>query len=179
MTQLLLYIVFVVFLLGAAAVLLRRPRADSARKRHLSAIPAEFFPIHSRYFPQVRHALSAEDSRYLAGRGSPSVYRCWKKSLRHAGRLYLAGLREDFSRLNRLARLLSLYSPHLALRQEVELARLSLQFQFLYGLVFLWFLLDRPAADHLGQMAALIGSLGSRLEQAALALNVGSGALTP
>lgn len=179
MTQLALYVVAGLLLLGAAALLLHQPLAGRAGRRSRTAELSEFFPVHSRYFPQVRHALSSEDAEYLAGRGSPTVYRRWKKSLRHATRMYLAGLREDFSRLNRLARVLSLYSPQVRVRQEVELAWLNVQFQLLYGIVLWRFLLDRPTAGHFGQLASLIGSLGSRLEQAALALDVRSGTLTP
>jgi hypothetical protein len=179
MTELLLYIVGVVLLLAATALLLRRPRAGVAGTGAPPLMAAEFFPVHCRYFPQVRHALSPEDSAYLARRGLPAVHRRWKKSQRRASRLYLAGLREDFSRLNRLARLLALYSPQVRARQELELAWLNLQFQLLYGIVVCRFLLGRPAVGSFGRMAALIGSLGSRLEQAALSLDVGSGALTP
>jgi hypothetical protein len=93
--------------------------------------------------------------------------------------MYLAGLRDDFSRLNRLARVLARHSPQVRAGQEVELLRLNLRFQFLYGIVLLRFLLGRPAANRLEQMAALIGSLGSRLEQAALAPQMSSGAVTP
>lgn len=179
MTEFVLYIVAVVLLLGVAALLLRRPRAGLALGNRPPALSPEFFPVHCRYFPQMRHAVSAEDSAYLAGRGSPAVYRRWKRSVRRATRLYLAALREDFSRLNRLARLLSLYSPQVRVRQEVELAGLNVRFQVLYGMVWCRCLLGRPAAGSFGRMASLIGTLGSRLEQAALALDVGPGALTP
>jgi hypothetical protein len=127
----------------------------------------------------MRHALSLDDAAWLAGRSSPAIYRPWKKAVRRAGRMYLVGLSEDFARLNRLARLVSLYSPQVRARQEAELLRLNLRFQLLYRMVLLRFWLGQPAVGNLGQMASLIGSLGSRLEQAALTLNVPSGALTP
>lgn len=179
MTEFVLYIAAVVLLLAVAALLLRRPRVGLALENRPPALSPEFFPVHCRYFPQMRHAVSADDCVYLAGRGSPAVYRRWKKSVRRATRLYLAALREDFSRLNRLARLLSLYSPQVRLRQEVELAWRNVQFQMLYGLVWCRFLLGRPAVGSFGRMASLIGTLGSRLEQAALALDVDPSALTP
>jgi hypothetical protein len=179
MIQLLLYIGFAVLVLGAAAILLRRPRAGLLRETGGSAVPVEFFPVHCRYFFQMRHAFSGEDAAYLARRGSPDVCRRWRKAVRRARRTYLAALREDFSRLNRLARLLALYSPQVQARQEAELLLLNLHFQLFYAIVLLRFWLGRPSADPVGQIASLIGSLGSRLEQAALALNVPSGALTP
>ena len=88
------------------------------------------------------------------------------------------GLREDFARLNRLARLLSRYSPQVKARQEAELLWLDLRFQFLYEMVVLRILLGRPASEDLGRMASLIGSLGSRLEQAALSLDLPAGVIS-
>lgn len=179
MTQSALYILAGFLLLGATVLLLRRPRARSATRSGRPASPAEFFPIHCRYFPQVRHALSCEDAPYLAGRATRAVYRRWRKGVSRAGRMYLAALRDDYTRLNRLARLISLYSPQVRVRQEAELIRLNLQFQLLYAVVLWRFLLGLPAGHRLEQMASIIGSLGSRLEQAALAPEISSGAVTP
>jgi len=179
MTESVLYFLAVLLVLGASGLLLRRPRAGASPLSRTHASTLEFFPIHCRYFPQVRHALSSEDAPYLAAHTSPGVYRRWRKSIRRAGRSYLAALREDFSRLNRVARVVALYSSQVNFRQEVDLFRLNLRFQLLYGIVLSRFLLGLPAGDRLGQMASLIGSLGSRLEQAALAPDISSGALTP
>jgi len=178
MTQVAFYLVAVLLLLGATALLLRPPRKGRAAQRSRPAVPSEFFPVHCRYFPQVRMALSSDDALYLAGRASAPVRRQWKKCRRRAGRLYLQGLREDFARLNRLARLLSRYSPQVKARQEAELLRLHLRFQFLYQVTVFRILLGRPAAEDLGRMASLIGSLGSRLEQAALSLDLPAGVIS-
>jgi len=135
MPALVLYLVAAILLGGVIALLLRPRHPAGAGEPCTPASSAEFFPVHCRYFPQVRHALSREDAPYLTGRGSPVVYRRWRKAIRRAGCLYLAGLREDFSRLNRLARLLSLYSAQVRVGQEAELFRLNLYFQLLYGIV--------------------------------------------
>ena len=176
MFELVLYIAGGAVIVLALVLLLRRPRVQLGGG--LSA-PAEFFPIHSRYFPQVCHALCWEDAPYLSGRGSRPVYRRWRKSIRRAGRMYLSGLREDFSRLNRLARHLALHSPQVRARQQAELFRLNVHFQFLYSLVLWKFLIRQPGGQRLEQMAALIGSLGSRLEQATLTPEATTGAFTP
>jgi len=93
--------------------------------------------------------------------------------------MYLAGLRQDFARLNGLARLVSVHSPKVKARQEGELLLLNLRFQILYGMVVFRILLGWPAAEDMGRMAAIIGGLGSRLEQASLALDFPAGAITP
>src|SRR5271168_1160065 len=178
MTQLVLYIAAGLLLLGAAALLLRFPGTERPVPGGQHADAAEFFPIHCRFFPQVQHAFSPEDSEYMASHASPAVRKRWERSRKKAGRMYLAGLREDFSRLNRLSRLLSLYSPRVRARQEAELLWLNLRFQLLYGLVSFRILMGRSAADDLKQIATLIGGLGSRLEHAALA-DPHSGAVTP
>ena len=178
MNELILYLGAAALLAGGVLLLLRRSRPDVAAPAGRPDSQAEFFPVHCRYFPQVRHAFSAEDAPYLADRGSPAVYRRWRKAMRRAGRMYLRGLREDFSRLNLLAREVALHSPEVRGRQEAELLRLNLQFQVLYGIVLWRFLLGRPVGARLEQMAALIGNLGSRLEQAALAPEISSGAAT-
>jgi len=178
MQELALYIFAAVLLAGIVVFLLRRPGTRGTAVARRLAPPAEFFPVHCRYFPQVRHALSREDAPFLAGRSSPETYRRWSKAVRRAGRLYLAGLREDFSRLNRLARLLSLYSPEVRGGQEVETVRLNLRFQVLYAIVWWRFALGWPVGERLEQMATLIGTLGSRLEQARLPSELSSGAAT-
>lgn len=177
MTTLILYLLAGLLLFGAAAVLLLPPRAASRNSR--APVPADFFPVHCRYYPQVRQTLSSDDSVFLAGRASVAVYRRWRKGRRRAGRMYLGGLRQDFARLNRLARHLSVLSPKVRARQETELLLLNLRFQLLYGMVVFRILLGQPAAEDLGRMAALIGGLGSRLEQAALAFRLPEGAITP
>ncbi len=93
--------------------------------------------------------------------------------------MYLAGLRQDFAGLNRLARLLAVLSPKVKARQEGELLLLNLRFQILYGMVVFRILLGWPAAEDIGRMAAIIGGLGSRLEQASLALDFPASAITP
>jgi hypothetical protein len=178
MTQWILYVVLGLFLAGAAALLLR-PRAERTTGYTRQAGPAEFFPIHCRFFPQVRQAMSPEDAAYIASRASVSVRRHWEKCRRRAGRLYLSGLREDFARLNRLSRALALRAPRVRAHQEAELLWLNLRFQFLYGVVLFRILLGQPAAEELGHIASLIGGLGSRLEQAALAPQMPAGAVTP
>ena len=176
MTETLLYVAAVILLLSGAVLLLRRPRPGPGSR---PSGAAEFFPVHCRFFPHVRQALSWEDAAFLAGRASPAVYRRWRRGRRRAGRMYLAGLRQDFTRLNRLARLLSRSSPRVKARQEAELLWLNLRFQLLCGMVLFRILLGQPAAEDLGRMAGLIGGLGSRLEQASLTLDLPAGAITP
>jgi len=173
-----LYVAAGLLLLGLAALLLRPPASPAWKKRGATEQPAEFFPVHCRYFPQVRHAFSSDDGEYLAGRASRTVRKRWEQSRRKAGRMYLAALAEDFSRLSRLSRLLALHAPQLKARREAEILWLDVRFRLLYGAVSLRLLFGRPAADELGNLATLIGVWGSRLEQAAMALQTPERATT-
>jgi len=179
MTQWVLYVLLGVLMVGATALLLLYPRAKRARGSGRPADSAEFFPIHCRFFPQVRQALSRENAAFMAGRASPGVRRRWERQRRRVARLYLAGLREDFTRLNRLSRALALYSPRVRVQQEIELLLLNLHFQLLYAMVVSRILLGRPAVDDLEHLASLVGGLGSRLEQAALTLRTPADMVTP
>jgi hypothetical protein len=179
MTQWAVYILVGLLLVGAAAYLLRFPGANRAGARGRPADPGEFFPVHCRFFPQVRQSLSREDAVFMGARASPPVRKRWERCRRRVGRMYLAGLREDFSRLNRLSRLLALHSPRVRTRQEAELLWLNLRFQLLYGIVLSQILLGQPNAENLGHIASLVGGLGGRLEQAALTLSAPAGPVTP
>jgi hypothetical protein len=179
MTLWILYILAGLLLVGATAFLLLFPGANRAGARDRPADPAEFFPVHCRFFPQVRQSLSREDAAFMGARASPAVRKRWERRRRCVGRMYLAGLREDFSRLNRLSRLLALHSPRVRARQEAELLWLNLRFQLLYGMVLSQILLGQSAAENVGHIASLIGGLGGRLEQAALTLGARAGTVTP
>ena len=122
---------------------------------------------------------SPQTIRSISRRVPLPVRKKWERTRRKAGRMYLAGLREDFARLNRLSRLIALHAPRVRARREAELLWLNLRFQVLYGLVSFRMMLGQSAAEDLRHIASLIGGLGSRLEQAALAMESPAGALNP
>ena len=179
MTELLLYGALALLLLAGAIRLLLHSGARTASSSAWRGRPAEFFPVHSRYFPQMRWVFSADDAEFLSARCSPVLLRRWKADRRRAARLYLHALREDFARLNRLARLLARHSRRLDPKQQAQVVWLNLQFQALWRLALLQVILGLPAAGELGRMTELVGTLGGRLEKAAITLDASSAALTP
>jgi hypothetical protein len=180
MTELLFYTVAGLLLLGAAAFLLlqRRSAPQGAPPASRYSESVEFFPIHCQFFAQMQHSLSADDDIFLSDRASPALRARWRATRRRAARMFLAGLREDFARLNRLAKTLARLSPKLAAGQEAELLWLNARFHMLCGFALVQITLGRPAATVLRELAALIGGLGSRLEQASLSLQPPSTAVT-
>ena len=137
----------------------RRPAQDSQTAREQRT--DEFLPAdHFRYYPQVRQALSQADWEYLAKRATQASRRRWKATRRRVVRGFLAGLKEDYVRLEKLGRTVASLSPEL--NQELERERLWLGLRFRACHIVLWAaplgsrwtlqLLDRTAAA-LGRMA--------------------------
>jgi hypothetical protein len=179
MTELLFYVAAGLLMLGAAAALLRQPRAMPRATVSRSRESDEFFPVHCQFFPQMQQALSAENDAFLSSRASRALRARWRAARRRAARLFLAGLREDIARLNRLARTLARMSPKLTARQEAGLLWLNVRFQMVYGLALVQIALGRPAAAALRELAGLVAGFGGRLQQATLSFEHPSNAVNP
>ncbi len=179
MMELLLYGTLSLLLLAVALrVLLYPARTKPSCPDEGKGFP-DYFPVHCRYFPQMRQVFSPEDADFLAERGSSGLFRRWRRERQQAARLYLASLREDFNRLNRLARYLARSSERLEARQQRQVLWLNLRFQFMFRLALAQILIGLPAGKELRRMTRLLASLGGDLENAALHLKEPSGALAP
>ncbi len=144
---------------------------DRGARRGTSAAEAripieELFPLHSRHFPQVRQALSADDRDYLKRRASSGLRREALATRRQVVQEYLAGLAKDFSRLDRLGRTVARLSPQLNRRLESERVWLGLRFWGLYLLVRLGVRTVRPTVWPLERLTGLVGSLAAEIEAA-------------
>src|SRR6267154_1014910 len=80
------------------------------------------------YFPQVRQALSSVDKEYLDKVAPREVAQMALRERRGVARQFLAGLRQEFSILERLARMVAALSPVISSDQETERLVLGLQF---------------------------------------------------
>jgi hypothetical protein len=92
-----------------------------------------------------------------------------KRALRERRRIalgFLKGLREDFSDLARLGRIIAALSPELSHRQETERLMLTLKFQVLYSLVWLRLSTGSMPIEQLGHLTGMIGSLAARMDEA-------------
>jgi len=152
-------------LLGALYWVSHRMSKDRGAAHLLETLSAEdLLPHHYKYFPQIRQALSTEDSRFLTLRAAPGIRRSARRARRRAALGFMYGLREDYNRLDRLARTLNALAPSASSRREVERIGLFLQFNFHWTLV--WFSLWTGATPlvRIRGLADLIGSLAARLE---------------
>jgi hypothetical protein len=147
---------------------LLRPRQHSAEAGAPTIDRAieSAFPKHYQYFPQIRQALSAGDDRYLRDVAPGHVAQQVLRERRAVARSFLRGLSEDFSSLERLARMVASLSPVVSRRQETERLLLGLRFRLLYALVWLRLFAGRVPLRQVEHLTELIGRLALRMEQA-------------
>jgi hypothetical protein len=126
---------------------------------------------HYQYFPQIRRALSSEDSSYLLEAAPPRVAKRVLRERRVIARRFLRGLHEDFSNLARLGRVIASLSPVVSREQELERVLLILRFQTLYALVWLQIGSGILPVQRLEALTRLVGRLASRMDDAVSAIN--------
>lgn len=134
----------------------------------------DLFPLHCRHFPQVRQALSAEDQAFLKGRASRRIQRQSRAERHEVARKFLAGLKEDFSRLERLGRTVAALSPEVSRTLEAERFWLGLRFRTLYRLAWLRLEIGRISVPQLARLTELVGSLAAQIESAMAGLEEAS-----
>jgi hypothetical protein len=163
---------------------LMRPSRNSAAIGRSSHPPVDqslenFVPRHYHFFPQIRQALSSVDEQYLREAAPPHVARQALRERRAVARQFLAGLREDFRKLERLTRVIAALSPVISREQETERFFLGLRFHFLYGLVWMRLSGGRLPLQQIEQLTGLVGRLAVRMEQAMSEVNALSSARLP
>jgi hypothetical protein len=121
---------------------------------------------HYAYFSQIRQALSPADSQYLIENAPPHIAKRAIRERRAVARRYLKGLREDFSNLARLGRIVAALSPEISREQETERLMLSLKFQILYSFVWLRISAGNLPVRQLEHLTGLVGSLATRMDAA-------------
>src|SRR5580700_3423206 len=100
-----LFALVTVALLSALYWLSHRSRRNHNQPHPLQTISSEkLLPQNYKYFPQVRQALSKEDDEFLATRAGENARRLARKVRRDVALEFLQGLRDDYRRLDRLAR---------------------------------------------------------------------------
>ena len=82
-----------------------------------------------QYFPQIQQALAA-GPEIPSGKGGNRPARSAARERRKVALSFLSALDEEFSRLLRLARIISSLSPEVAPIQEFERVRLTLAFRY-------------------------------------------------
>jgi len=143
-----------------------RNRRDTPRQLPLE----DLTPRHAMYISHIRNALLASDLDYLKSRVPARTLRRVRKERRQVARDFLAGLGDDFRRLDRLARVVAALSAKVNYQHELSRAWLGFRFRFLYALVWVRLSIGPAPVAAFSSLAGLVGSLSVRIETAMNAL---------
>jgi hypothetical protein len=182
MSDLSVYILLAAGISGVLAWLLFPRRKSLGRPEHTyRADVNEDFPSpkHYRYFSQVRRALSAEDSTYLIESAPPQVAKQALRERRAVARGYLKGLREDFTDLARLGRVIASLSPEISRKQETQRLVLNLKFQLLYAVTLLRLTTGNLPIAELENLTAIVGRLSTRMHEAMMEIGAQTAGQNP
>jgi hypothetical protein len=119
---------------------------------------------HVAFFPQVKQALTEQDSAYIASRGMHTLARRIRKERRKIALTYLDCLRGDFLKLWRLARVIASMSQQIGTVQELERLRLGFLFSWRYEMVRLKFQFGFAPLPQLGSLSEVVSRLSIRME---------------
>jgi hypothetical protein len=138
----------------------------SSRPARFESQAASFRPIHYLHFPQICQALSMADHRYLQERAGNAVAKTALRERRDVAIQFLGGLHEDFTKLERLARVVASLSPSISRAQEAERLVLSLRFRFVYACLWARLRTGSLPLVQLEHLSDLVGRLAYRMERA-------------
>jgi len=127
------------------------------------SIPA---PMHYRYFREIRQALSKDDAEYLLRAAPRNVSKQALRERRNVALGFLKGLRDDFSNISRLGRIIAALSPEISHKQEAERLKLTVQFQLLYAVVWLRLYTGNLPIRQLERLTGLVSRFAARMDEA-------------
>jgi hypothetical protein len=122
--------------------------------------------IHISNLPQIKQALADSDFIYLENQGYPALAKRIRKERRRIALNYLACLRVEFEKLLRLARMVAVMSPNVAVAQEVQGLRLSLEFSYRYYLIYFRLVSGIAPLKAIGSLSNMVSALTIRMETA-------------
>ena len=165
MTSVYLFALLTIALLGALHWLSQRARRDPRGADLLRTISADsLLPQHYKYFPQVSRALSDEDGRFLRARATPAIHRAALQARRKVALQFLTGLKDDYLKLDRLARVLASLAPTANQQREAQRFWLALQFAIRWRVAWLEIWSGAAPVSQLQNMAGFIGGLAAQMQ---------------
>jgi hypothetical protein len=160
-----LFIGAVVILLLLLAWALRGP----TKARESQSVPSELRETgrrHVSFLPAIQQALGPTDFQYLSRRASSALVRRVRRERRRIALAYLSALREDFNSLLRMASIIARLSPELAVVQEFERFRLTVEFAWRYQMIRMMLWAGFAPIPYLEDLSELISALSIRMETA-------------
>jgi len=119
-----------------------------------------------QYFPQMRQALAAADRKFLLEKGGAELARSVGRERRKVAQHFLLELDQEFSRLLRLAKVITALSPEVAPMQEFERVRLSLVFHWRLQALRVRLALGAAGTPQLRAVSDIVSALSVRMETA-------------
>ncbi len=170
MTTAVIFVVTALALLAALLWLLHKPSSWTGAHCDDALEIENLVPLHCRHFPEVRQALSGADAEFMRQRAPRETLRRWRRERREVLRQFLAGLGQDFARVDRLARAVAALSPEVSREREMERLWLSLRFLVIYRLVSLQLATGFAPLPQVARLTELVGSVASQIETRMAAL---------
>jgi hypothetical protein len=163
--NLIFFLPFVAILLLLLGWALWKPR----ERKNLETDPRSFEERgqrHTNYLPQIRQALAAADYDFLSERGSRGMQRRVRRERLNVALAYLSALRGDFEGLLKMARVIAVLSPEVAVAHEFERLRLAAEFTWRCQMIRWKLLAGMTPLPQLAGLSDLVSGLSVRLEQA-------------
>ncbi len=167
--MLFLYAGIVAVLLFLLAWALRRPGKRTVSGAGHSSLEENGWR-HVTYLPQIRQSFSSADFAFLRAAGSSELARRVRKERRRIAFTYLPAVREDFEKILRLARVISVLSPEVGPVEEWERFRLTIQFYGRYQLIRFGLFCGVALIPQLSDLTQMVSRLAVRMEAAMTAL---------
>jgi len=152
-----------------------KPLPEESRGRHQDRME-DLLALHARHFPQLRQALTTLDDDYVRRKASGEIERHLHAERRHIVESFLAGLAEDFGRLERLMRVVREMSPAEPWIRQCQRASSRFQFRVTYRIASLAIRSARlQSTNRLARLTELVGNLSEQVEvgMARLVLSAG------
>lgn len=162
---LLLFLTIVAFLLGLLVWALGKPK-PAGHVVHEPASLEQAGRRHATYLALIRQALAPTDLVFLTRLGSHQLAMRVRKERRSVVLSYLASLREDHSRLLRIAKVVAALSPAVAPSQELKRVWLSAQFWLRYQILCAGVYVGLLSLRNLDGLSRMVSELAVRVETA-------------
>lgn len=121
---------------------------------------------HVVFLPQIQQALAKVDADFLLEKGSLALQRRVRRERRRVVLAFLSDIREDFHSLLRLAKIIAMLSPEVAVLQEFERLRLTVMFDLRYRMIRMQLHAGLMPTSWLEGLSGLVSGLSVRIEAA-------------
>lgn len=121
---------------------------------------------HVANLQQLRQIFESADLTYLNKRVDRSVLRSVRKVRHRVATKFLAGLREDFLRLEEVSSIVAALSVEVDAREEWRRFRLAAEFRLKFAVLRTKYALGLATSDSFRNLAWMVSSLAVKLERA-------------